>query len=181
MLKQSLLSVPLLAVALATGTGFAQETPKTAEPTKFYKLEFVLKEVEGGKVLNARTYTTTAAGEARETAQIRAGAKVAVSLGQSGPSANQYQYYDVGVNIDAQAIREVQRDVTLSLHVEADISSLPTESGPATPNIAAPTIRHNKWSSTALVPLRKTTMLYSSDDSASKRQMQLELTATPIQ
>jgi hypothetical protein len=31
-----------------------------------------------------------------------------------------------------------------------------------------------------IVPLKKPTVVFSSDDVASKRQMQLELTATPI-
>jgi hypothetical protein len=43
-----------------------------------------------------------------------------------------------------------------------------------------PTIRQNRWVSTVAVPLKKPTVIFSSDDLTSKRQMQLELTATPI-
>ncbi len=64
----------------------------------------------------------------------------------------------------------------------ADISSIPSE--PAVPATASaptqPTVRQNKWDSTVIVPLKKPTVLFSSDDLTSKRQMQLELTATPI-
>jgi hypothetical protein len=43
-----------------------------------------------------------------------------------------------------------------------------------------PSIRSNSWSSVVIVPLKTPTLIFSSDDPASKRQMQLELTATPI-
>jgi hypothetical protein len=81
----------------------------------------------------------------------------------------------VGVNIDFRAIREVQRDLALS--VSAEISSIPSESGEVKPN---PIVRQNKWDSSVVVPLKKPTLIFSSDDVSSKRTMQLELTATPI-
>jgi hypothetical protein len=37
-----------------------------------------------------------------------------------------------------------------------------------------------KWNAPVIVPLRKATVIFASDDPSSKRQMQLELTATPI-
>ena len=175
MLKRTVVSLPLLALALAAGTGFAQgqEAPKPSEPLKFYKLEFVLKEVEGAKVLNARSYSMTAATDARGTQSIRAGIRVPYQVG------NGTQYLDIGVNIDCQVIREVQGD--LSLLVTADISSLPSEPAETTATrLAAPIIHQNKWSSTTIVPLKKSTLIFSSDDPTSKQQMQLELAATPI-
>jgi hypothetical protein len=175
MLKRTVLSLPLLALAMAAGTAFAQsqEAPKTSEGPKFYKLEFVVKEVEGGKVLNARSYSMTVAADA--PASIRAGNRVSVHTGGG------FQYLDVGVNTDCRNFKEVQRE--LSLSVTAEISSVPSE--PAAPAITAapataPTVRQNKWSSAAIVPLKKPTLIFSSDDLISKRQMQLELTATPI-
>jgi hypothetical protein len=184
MLKRTVLILPLLALAMLTGTGFAQtpEAPKTkdAEPLlKFYKLDFVVKEVEGGKVLNTRSYSMTVAANlghptsSEGNAAIRTGDKIPV-LGTGGDTAY------VGTNIDCRSIREVERDLTLSL--TADISSIPSE--PAAPATTAatrmPTIRQNRWVSTVAVPLKKPTVIFSSDDLTSKRQMQLELTATPI-
>ncbi len=172
MLKRTVLSLPLLALTMAPGSGFAQN--QEAPPQKFYKLEFVVKEVEGGKVLNARTYSTTVAADAKELGQtaIRVGGRV--PIGTVG-DIKSFQYLDVGVNIDCRAVREVER--ALSLYVSADISSVPSDA--ATPGVA-PTIRQNRWSSLTIVPLKKPTLIFSSDDPTSKRQMQLELTATPI-
>jgi hypothetical protein len=117
----------------------------------------------------------TVAADMRNAASIRAGSKVPVPAGTS------FQYIDVGVNIDCRDIRDLQRD--LAVFVSADISSMPSESAspaPAGPAAPMPVVRQNRWSSLVVVPLKKPTLIFSSDDLASKRQMQLELTATPI-
>jgi hypothetical protein len=41
-------------------------------------------------------------------------------------------------------------------------------------------LRQNRWRSDVLVPLRKPTVIFSSDDPTSTHKMQVELTATPI-
>jgi hypothetical protein len=173
MLKRTVLSLPLLALTMAPWPGFAQNqsAPQTVESQKFYKLEFVVKEVEGGKVLNARAYSTTAVAESKDfgSASIRASSRIPLQ------NATSVQYLDVGVSIDCRNIKEVERG--LSLFVTADISSVPSD--PAAPAVA-PTVRQNRWSSLAIVPLKKPTLIFSSDDPTSKRQMQMELTATPI-
>ena len=129
-------------------------------------------------MLNSRAYSMMAAGDARETASMRTGTKVPVAMGSTGTS---FQYIDVGVNIDCRSIKEMQHD--LSLYVSAEISSLPSE--PAQPTTtaaigAAPAVRQNRWSSWVILPLKRSTLIFSSDDLASKRQMQVELTVTPI-
>ena len=189
MLKRTVLSLPLLALTMAPWPGFAQNqsasgtegrlmvprqlqaAPESQESQKFYKLEFVVKEVEGGKVLNARAYSATAAADAKDTGStsIRASSRIPYQ------NATGVQYLDVGVSIDCRNIKEVERG--LSLYVSADISSVPSD--PVAPTVA-PTVRQNRWSSLAVVPPKKPTLIFSSDDPTSKRQMQMELTATPI-
>jgi hypothetical protein len=165
---------------MTPGSGFAQtqDATKPPAPQKFYKLEFVVKEVEGGKVLNARTYSTMAIADVIGHPQIRAGGKVPYTLdSKTSPS---FQYVDIGVNIDCNSIREVERGLTMN--VIASITSMPSD--PAAPTAAlmtAPSIRSYTWGSVVILPLKKPTLIFSSDDPASKRQMQLELTATPIQ
>ena len=176
MLKTSASIAPVLAFAMASGISFAQEpeAPKGPELSKFYKLEFVVKEVEAGKVLNTRAYSMTVEANATggRASSIRTGTKVPYSSG-----ANQWNYADVGVNIDCSSVRQAQRD--LSLSVSADISSVQTEAG-ASETSMRPIIRQNRWSSSVIVPLARPTVLFSSDDPASKRQMQLELTANLV-
>jgi hypothetical protein len=176
MSMKTVLSLPLLALVTGSGMAFAQTPAAPKEPPKFYKLEFVFHEVDGGKVLNSRSYSAIASAGG-DVLTIRAGGRVPISSG-----GTQFTYYDLGVNIDCRAITEVPRDQALSLTVTADISSIPTEAGsPVGPPPPAPTIRQTKWSSGVIVPLKKPTLLFASDDLMSKRQVQLELTATPIQ
>jgi hypothetical protein len=161
----------LVALALVAGTCLGQD----AISPKFYKLDFVVKEVEGAKVLNARAYSVVVTTDVVSTEQhpcsIRTISKVPMSNGSGG-----YGLYDLGVSVDCRSPRETPGGLTL--RVDADISSVPQES--TTPSNYPPTVRQNKWTSSVVVPLRKPTVIFSSDDLTTKRQMQLELTATPI-
>jgi len=167
MLKTKKWLLPLLGFVLA-GTALAQ-----SEPARFYKLDFVVKEVEGGKVVNSRMFSAMLAvampGRDNPAASIRTGGRVPVTLGGS----TQFQYYDVGVNIDARDLREAQGDV--SLMVQADINLVAQEQAGQ-----SPVTRQNRWSGMVLAAVKKPTIVFASDDFTSKRQLQLELTATPV-
>ena len=156
-----------LALVMAAGTCLGED----AEPAKFYKLEFVVKEVEGTKVLNSRAYSMVA-GTGNSKSEIRAGSRVRYAVGQ-GPSSN-YQVADVGVNIDAIHIEQVQN--RLSFVLAAEINSL----GEDPSSSAGPAIRSNRWNSEVIVPLNKPTVVVSSDTLDSKTKMQIELTAIAI-
>jgi hypothetical protein len=166
------LAVACGAIILTAGICAAQsEGAKPApEQPKYFHLDFVVKELEGGKVVNARHYSTTTDTEDR-VSTIRSGNKVPVQTASSGPDSGQFTYIDVGVNIDCRAAKEIQGD--LALNVSAEIST-------ATTAQKQPLIRQTKWSSNVILPLGKPTVIFSSDDVASKGQMQLELTATPV-
>lgn len=167
MFKMKISSVGLLTLALIAGTCFAED----AAPPKFFKLDFVVKELEGAKVLNARTYSVVVSVQTDSPpCSIRTGSKVPYSTG-----GTQYSYLDVGVSIDCRAVKEAPGG--LSLRVDADVSSV-LES--TTPTNLPPIVRQNKWASNVVVPLRKPTVIFSSDDLTTKRQMQVEITATPI-
>lgn len=162
--------LPLIGLALA-GAAAAQ----SAESARFYKLDFTLKELEGGKTVNSRVFTTMLAvqspGTERPIAVIRAGARVPV---QANPGSTQFSYRDVGVNIDARELREAQGEV--SMYITADISTIAPDTTPG----AEPVLRQNKWSGTVIVPAKKGTTVFASDDMSSKRQLALEVTATPV-
>src|SRR4051812_45782456 len=163
-------SLGLFGLAMAAGTCLGQ----SIEPTKFYRLEFVVKEVEGTKVVNSRAYFMTVPvevpGQGSQGGSIRTGSRLPTPTNTNGGGFN---YIDVGVSIDCKMLREMQSDV--SVYVTAEISSHSVE-----PNLPAPVIRQNRWSSMVLVPVKKPTLVYASDDTTSKRQMQFELTATPL-
>jgi hypothetical protein len=172
MLNQTKLGVVFLMGAVAAGTCFAQTA---AEQPKYFRLNFVVKELEGGKVVNSRAYAMTiSTGEG--SFYMRTGNKVPIPAGGPGGS---FTYVDVGVNIDCGSAKEIQGQ--LALHVVAEISSAASlHSNEQTESSAPPLIRQAKWSSNVIVPIRKPATIFSSDDPSTKRQNQLELTATPI-
>ena len=67
--------------------------PPAADPISYYRIDFVIKEVEGGKVLNSRAYSMTTSTSPRNSS-IRTGSKVPYETVKG-----QYNYSDVGINI----------------------------------------------------------------------------------
>ncbi len=160
----TLQKVVLLACMLSA-EALAQTPP--AEPINYYRLDFVIKEVEGGKVLNSRAYSMTTSTSSRN-ASIRTGSKVPYQ------TTSGYSYSDVGISIDCKTIKEDNNRLILDLQAEVS-STVPGAEG-----ILAPIIRQNKWISMVIVPLNKPTIVFSSDDVMAKRQMQLEITAAAV-
>ncbi|HEY1945488.1 MAG TPA: hypothetical protein VGG97_00670 [Bryobacteraceae bacterium] len=157
----------LLAVAMAAGTAFGQD----AGPVKSYKLEFVVKEVEGAKTLNSRAYSMVALGD-KSDSSIRTSSRIMVT--KQSPNSSQMVNVDLGVRIDTRVITEA--DNRLSLFVKVDVTS--SSGDPSAPNL--PVTRQNQWGSTLAVPLKKPTLIFSSDFLDAKQQMQIEVTAIPF-
>jgi hypothetical protein len=152
-----------MALSLTAGACLAED----AAPVKFYKFDFLIKETDGVKVLNSRAYSLLTS--TQNKSEIRAGSKIPYMS-----STTEYQQADVGVSIDVLNIKELQD--RLAFYLVVDVSSLPA----GAPDPLRPPIRQNKWSSNLIVPLKKATLLFSSDNVDSKSQMQVEVTATPI-
>jgi hypothetical protein len=168
MISQTKLGIVFLSSMVMAGTCLAQGGH---EEPKFYHLDFVVKELESGKVINARSYSMTVSTAGTGASIIRSGNKVPISTGGAGPGS--LTYLDIGVNIDCRAAKEIQDQLALS--VSAEVSGVATEQ-PSN----QPLIRQTKWESNVIVSIRKPTTIFSSDDPSSKRQTQLELTAIPI-
>ena len=161
----------LLLFAFITLT-HAQNEGGAAKDEKFYHLDFVVKEVEDGKVTNSRAYSMIASPQQR--GQIRVGSRLPVPTAGTA-QASSFTYLDVGVSIDCSALRELQNQ--LAFRVSADVSSAVKNEQTALP----PVIRQNKWDSRVIIPMKKPTLLFSSDDPVTKGKIQLEVTATPIE
>jgi hypothetical protein len=155
----------LMAVILA-GVADAQTNPPPPGPPAFYRLDFTLKEMEAGKVVSSRAYQMMVRTDDNAMSSIRAGGRVPVNSDK-----NSFTYIDVGVNIDVKRMTRVQDELMLDVTAEA--------SG-AVDGTTPPVVRQTKWNSTVLIPIRKSVTIFSSDDPASKRQIQLDLTATPV-
>ncbi len=171
-------------VVLTAFSCFGQSAPdKNSAPKpantekKFYQLNFVVRELEGEHVINSRSYSMTMGTEFRGA--IRAGEKVPFASSSSvNGSIQQWQQIDVGANIDCMGLQPIGDHV--AVRISAEISSVPEGHSENSPSGALPIIRNNRWESEALLPLRQPTVLYSSDDPASKRKMQLQVTVVPV-
>ena len=164
---------------LAQNDATASEKKPTATQTSaalknFYHLSFVVQELDNERVINSRSYSMIVSEMGQSS--IRAGEKVPYSS-TTAPST-QWQQIDVGVNIDCRGLKATDNGV--SLNIKADISSVVESHGTNSPPASPPIIRNNQWESNVVLPLKRPSVLFSSDDPASKRRMQLQLTITPI-
>jgi hypothetical protein len=162
--------VLILVVAIwITAPVLAQEvmTPKPPAPRHFYKLTYVLKEFDEGKVVNQRDFVLTCSTGDRYASRMRAGSRIPVGL------PDKFSYIDLGINLDSHLEDEPDG---LVLEVTAEISSPASEQSASS---VSPAIRQMRTNALALVPLNKPTMLFTVDDPASRHRFQLEVTAVP--
>ena len=164
----------LLALGLAAGACLAQDAQtqqaKAEKPRpSFYRLDFVIKEFDGGHVVNSRSYFTLVETGSNSGSFIRTGVRIPIGT----PEHPDRQ--DVGVRIDCRQAREIGDE--LALEVTADITALPQDANSQSPLI----VRQNVWSAGVLIPIKKPSVIFSSDSTTSKSQMQVEVTATPVQ
>jgi hypothetical protein len=171
-----LMSLTCFAQSDASASGKTSASPQKSEsvPKRSYHLSFVVQELENERVVNSRSYSTIML--ETEQSSIRAGERIPFPS-TSGADA-QWQQMEVGVNIDCRKLEAMATGV--SLDIKAEISSVVESHGANSPPASLPIVRNNQWQSTVVLPLNQPSVLFSSDDPASKRKMQLQLTVTPI-
>ena len=157
-------------------TDASKGQPARVQPVEPYRLDFSFNEVADGKNVNTRHYSMVLT--ANDTNEVKIGTRVPVATGTNGPSlpATQFQYLDIGTNIWAQ-LREHGDELMLT--VRSDVSNLDTNNS-AGPVGGNPVIRQIKISGSTLLATGKPIVIGSMDDPNSKRQFQLEVTATKL-
>jgi hypothetical protein len=177
----------LLFVAFSGNNAFPQEKSGQSEsarapepPARYFHLDFVVQELGAdAKPVNSRSYSiTVSTAPADKNVSMRTGSKIPIPVGASTPSGNpvSFQYMDVGINFDVRDAREVNGK--LAINVTADVSSIATE--PRSNDLAAPVVRNNRWQAPVLLPLNKSTVVFTSDALDTKGGMQVLVTATPL-
>jgi hypothetical protein len=160
-----------LVIFVATSQLHAQEA-KPQPSTSTYKLDYIFSENQDGKRVNARSYTTLV--RVRDRGSIRLGSRIPVALGASKEGVtSQFQYMDIGVNIDCRIEEEL--DSGIDLFTNAEISSLTDNS-----RVGNPIVRQSKIQVQNIVPLGKQILLTSADEVDGTRRLQLEVTATKV-
>src|SRR5208283_3529031 len=141
-MRNRLIYFATIAVLLAAAPrlGASQESPAKpaplAAPKHYYKLNFVLRETDEGKVVNQRTFNMDISAEPPRAGadwwSMRAGTRIPVT------NAKDLTFIDVGVNLDVRADEGADG---LQMQITSEISSAATES---TPSGGAPAIRQVK-------------------------------------
>ena len=146
--------------------------PQSPQPTSTYKLDYVFSENQDGKKVNARSYSTLV--RVRERGSIRLGSRIPVAVGASKEDgSSQWQYMDIGVNLDCRIAEEI--DSGIDLLTNAEMSSL-TDAN----RVGNPVVRQSKILVENIVPIGKQVLLTSADEVEGTRRLQLEVTVTKV-
>jgi hypothetical protein len=186
----------ILIVALASSL-FGQQSPAkgtSEQPPKkdsgenrepdatnnFFKLAFVMYELEDGKRTNQRDYMMIGRTD-NHPSSIRVATKVPITTLEKGDE-KQYTYTDVGLRINCSMKEQVDRRLQLQCDIEISSFIRPEQIANATGNagLAAPFLRTTRTESWALVTLGKPAVFTTVDDINSAKRMQIEVTATKL-
>jgi len=168
------IAVMAFSLALSLSTAFAQqekakESATTEQkPVAAYRIEFSVREIEDGKRLNSRNYMMMV--DEGDRGMIRVGNRVPFQTGEK-----QYQYHDVGMNIDC---RPHDRGGDIELVINVEVSSVVPQ-GEAAPTFN-PVFRTQSTGVTPIVTPGKPTLVASMDDVVTNRRYEIEVTATKV-
>jgi hypothetical protein len=185
-----MLAAVVLGISLTAQFASAQDKEKSdkatetvsapkVKPLQPYRLDFAFNEIEDGKVINSRHYSMNVTGGGSNDIKIGTRVPVASSSGQPGQPA-QFQYIDVGTSINVQ-LRE--RGDEFELVVRSDVSNIDLSIHAENVNFKLlddPIIRQIRIEGDTLLVVGKPILVGSVDDPNSKRQFQLEATATKL-
>ncbi len=182
--KAALLAALLLAVAsVATNRALAQEattskssdkpTEKVPESEKVvhaYRLDLSVNEMEDGKKINTRQYSMNLNADDSPN-DLKIGTRVPVELKQG-----EFQYVDVGTNISCR-IQERADGLQLFVRTEVSNFAVPDQQAGSSTH---PLLRQLAIRASTVALLGKPIVVGSVDDPNSKREFQVEVTATRL-
>ena len=176
MKKLMLLTVVLgLMVVTAPAQDNAKETPTqqpAAQPKPLiaYNLQFVLRELQDGKVVNTRNYAAVMQ-ENLGPVDLKIGSRIPVK------SEKEFTYMDIGTSIRCWDLKAQPPSVGLNCTVEISNFALPEQklqTGIAT----APVLNQIRSETHAVVEEGKQALISSIDDSNSTKRYEIAVTAT---
>jgi hypothetical protein len=138
-----------------------------------YRLDFTITEFDDGKKINARNYSLLAQ-VGFSPSMLRIGGRMPVRIQGSSNTPPQFQYFDLGMNIDC-SVRE--KDGALILDTRIDSSSMAPQVEESTHQ---PIERQWRSEVRSVVNPGKPTVILSMEDPTSKGKFQVEVTATKM-
>jgi hypothetical protein len=175
-----LFSAVIVLAFIGIGTAVAQQQPSPAPATpkdvSFYRLDFVVRELEADKIINSRSYGMWLKAD-RVWQTLRAGNDMPVQSIPTQEKPAQQSYRHIGVQFDC-ALDEIDNNAVAMISASI-VAILPTEQ-PNDQKPALPAFRTITFKSASLLTPGKPTMVSSIDDPNGKRRFQLEITATKL-
>jgi len=176
-------SLVIAMMLLFTTAAVAQDTAagsKSAVPRGWgapYRLEYLIKEMDDGKVINTRTYLLMlqSAGDRGIRGELKTGTRVPIRMTVPKEGESEIQYLDVGINISAQL--QVVEGSGLVLVGQVEISTLAGDLGGGG---APPLIRQVRSNTTSEVTPDKVNQIAVLDDPISKHRFEIDVTPTRI-
>lgn len=150
----------------------AQDKPAAAPsstPRATYRLEYTISELEGGKKKESRSYTMLV--EDGRQGRLRIGNRVPIPY-----KADQVQYMDVGVNIDARPFLVDANTLRLETTVEVSGAATTEPAAPGRP----PMLRNMRNEATATLSPDKPLLLTSQDEPFSHTTFQVHVVARVV-
>ena len=162
------LAVPVIVMGLLPIAASAEEGK--GESWKFFKLDFVVRELDGGKTVSTRNYTLIT--KSGDWQQLRVGTRVPISTEE-----NKVQYTDVGLSVDC---RILEGPGSGALATKADITSFASPDGEKSALNGAPMMRTVQMNALAPITPGKPMVISGADELNSSRRLQLEVTVTEL-
>jgi hypothetical protein len=162
------LAVLIIVTGLVPMAAGAEE--EKGESWKFYKLDFVVRELEGGKSISTRNYTLMT--KSGDWQQLRVGTRVPITVEEK-----KIQYQDIGLSVDCRILEGARNT---SLMAKAEISSFANPEGGKDALSGTPLLRHVQMNTSAPITLGKPVVISGVDELNSNHRFQLEVTATEL-
>jgi hypothetical protein len=151
---------------------------KDKMPTGTYRVEFRITELEGEKKLNSRAYSVLLTGSAKS--RLHAGTRVPIPSGDPSKGATQFQYFDVGENLECSSFSETERTIGLRFDIEFTNFAFPEQPDAAQNATWKTIVRQFHAETTSKLDFGKPTIISVLDDPSSKRTFQVEVTAARV-
>ncbi len=160
----------LLGVMIALPLAAQDTGAKADKPWTFYKLTMTVREMDGTKIINSRSYEFTQ--RSSEWGNLRVGSRVPVATG-SGSSNLQFQYIDVGLKVDS---RVQERDNDIAFDWRLELSSAAADPNPP----GQPVIRNVSSTGQTLLTIGKPVVMTSVDDTNTTHKFVFEIMASKL-
>jgi hypothetical protein len=163
----------ILASLLASALPVRAQEKKESVTPGVYRVEFNIRDGSEAATKAGRRYAMLI--EANGKGTFRTGNRVPFAT--VGMQSGQYQYYDVGVNIECR-LRESNGKVDISADIE--VSNIVEHEKGAAANPPNPTVAQIRLSVGTILGLGKPALVASIDDPVTMRRFDVEATVTKV-